>query len=166
MKLLGALLTVMAAWWLGRLMARPYRLRVTALEQGIGVLEQLRPEIAWHQRILDVAFQRASRSYSVWQPVAEILSQQIGQHESNFATAFHQALITVPGLWEKDLAVWDELGQVLGQSSAEFQIDHLQAAEAELARNLNEARSQGLKTAHLTEILVSLVGVALVIVLI
>ncbi|AUW93515.1 hypothetical protein CO251_08040 [Sulfobacillus sp. hq2] len=166
MKLFGAVLTVLSAWYLGHLMAKPYRLRITALEQGIGILGQLRPEIGWHHRILATAFERASRPFPAWQSMAHSLAERIGEHDTDFASAFRQALQCVPGLWEQDLVVWNELGHVLGQSAAEFQLNHLQAAEMELTRLLHEARSQGLKTARLTETLVSLAGLALVIVLI
>jgi stage III sporulation protein AB len=162
----GAVCLVAAAWGLGRMMGRPYRLRVTVLEQGLGLLAQLRPEIAWHHRILVMAFQRASRPYPLWHPMVQTLADQIERHETDFASAFHEAVAEVPGLWQRDREVWDELGSVLGQSAVEYQMEHLHAAEELLMKNLSEAQSQGLKTARMTEILMSCAGAALAILLI
>ncbi len=166
MKIIGALLVIVAAWWLGRVLAKPYRQRILCLEQGMGLLEQLRSEIGWHHRILTDAFTRASCTYSAWKPMADHLSQQIDQHESDFTMAFHHALIQVSGLWDKDREIWENLGQVLGKSSVDYQVEYLQSTHQELARQLTDARTQGLKTARMMEALVSLTGVAIVIVLI
>ncbi|OLZ08548.1 stage III sporulation protein AB [Sulfobacillus thermosulfidooxidans] len=166
MKLVGAICIIAAAWWVGRLLAKPYRQRIVCLEQGLALLDQLRAEIGWHHRVLTDAFKRASCSYSAWKPMAEYLSQQIDQHETDFTTAFHHALDRVLGLWTKDREIWENLGQVLGKSAVDYQLEHLQSAHHELARQLTDARTQGLKTARMMEALVSLTGVAIVIVLI
>ncbi len=166
MKLVGSLLVIIAAWWLGHFFADPYRQRIRCLEQGLGLLDRLRSEIGWHHRVLTDAFQRASDSYAAWKPMAEYLSQQIDGHESAFTTAFHHALSRVSGLWDSDREIWENLAQVLGKSSVDYQLEYLQGTQEKLARQLQEARTQGLKTARMMEILVSLTGVAIVIVLI
>ncbi len=166
MKLMGAILVVVAGWWLGRLFAAPYRQRIKCLEQGLGLLEQLRSEIGWHHRVLVEAFQRASHSYPAYEPMAQSLFEQIAQHESDFATAFQKALYRVTGLWESDRQIWSNLAQMLGKSSVDYELEYLQQTREELARQLGEARTQGSKTARMLEVLVSLTGVAIVIVLI
>ncbi len=148
------------------MMARPYRLRVEVLQQGLGLLSQMRSEIAWHHRVLAQAFERASRPYPLWQPMVQALTQRLELHEMDFASAFHDALAEVPGLWQTDREVWDELGAVLGQSSVEYQIEHLHSAAELLNTNLGEAQTHGLKTARMTEVLISCAGAALAILLI
>ena len=164
MKVIGALLVVLAGWWLGRSLADPYRQRIKCLEQGLGLLDQLRSEIGWHRRVLTEAFLRASLSYPAYGPMAEYLSQQIMDHEDDFPTAFHNALNRVPGLWDKDREIWGNLAQVIGKSSVDYELDYMQGTHEELARQLVEARTQGLKTARMLEVLVSLTGVAIVVV--
>lgn len=165
MKWFGAVLAILSTISVAHYLARPYRFRISALEQWIRLLEQLVPAIGWKKLPLQEAFSEASRGYPLLTPVLRKLNQLLNSREMDFFAAFSGALREESWIWDEDRRILEELGRVLGRSSSVYQEDHIKGAISELQRVLQEARGRGLKQARLVESLTSAAGIALVILL-
>lgn len=165
MKGVGALMVMVAAVALARLMGRPYRLRVRALEAWQACLARLEPEIGWRQLPIRQALARAAASDPLFKPVLARLNTVLDGQEGGFGDAFGRALEEMPGLWAEDREPLTRLGRTLGESAAGYQEGHIGMARGEVERLLAAARDGGLKQAKLVETLVALGGVAVVIAL-
>lgn len=166
MKPLGAAVFLVASWGLARIVASPYRRRVRALEDWFYLLGHLGSLIGWRQLPLAAAFIEAVRTYPLRQPVAQRLHDLLSHRDEDFGTSFAQALETDGDLWPADRAVLERLGRELGRASVEYEEQNIAHAREEIGRLLGQARQADLKHARLLESLVSMAGVAVVILLI
>lgn len=166
MKWMGMGLMLGASLWLARVMARPYRMRVAALDDWRQMLGQLEPLIGWRQMPLAEAFDRAARTHPGRQRAIASLVGSLGSRDEDFATAFSRALAADSALFAEDREALMALAPVLGKSVAGYQVQHLADARGDIERILAEARQYGLKKARLVESLVSVAGIAAIILLI
>ncbi len=165
MRWMGGLFVIVAAIYVGRLMGRPYRRRwllLTTWERCAGFLI---PLIAWHRMPLSQALSRASRAYPPLSPILDRVVRELDARESDVVAAFRHGLGMEPALQHGDREVLEDMAVKLGTSSVEFQSDLLRTTESRLHQLAQESRVVDLKQARLLETLISLSGVALVILL-
>lgn len=165
MRWIGGLLVIGTAIYLGRLLGRPYRRRwllLTTWERCTGFLI---PLISWHHMPLTQALGRASRAYPPLSPILDRVVLELDGRDRDVVAAFHQGLQVEPALKAGDREVLADLAVKLGSSSVEFQSDLLRTTELRMHQLAEESRLADLKQARLMETLVSLSGVALVILL-
>ena len=165
MKWVGALLVVIAAVYLGRHLGRPYRRRCAVLMTWERCAGFLIPLIVWHQMPLPQALSRAAEAYPTLSLMLDRVVAKLDERDADVVTAFRHGLASEPSLKPTDGEVLEDFASKLGSSSAQFQQDLLQSTELRLHQLAEESRVMDLKQARLLETLVSLSGVALVILL-
>ncbi len=156
---------ILAAVLLGRILGRPYRRRWLLLSTWERCTSFLIPLISWQQIPLTQALGRAARAYP---PLSVMLDQVVGElekRESDVVGAFQHGLAAESALKFREREVLEDLAAKLGSSSVEFQSDLLKTTESRMRQLAEESRVMDLKQARLLETLVSLSGVALVILL-
>lgn len=165
MKWLGALLVVLVAVYLGRMLGRPYRRRWVLLSTWERCAGFLIPLIVWNQMPLPQALNRAAEAYPALSPMLGRVVEKLLERDSDVVTAFQHGLAPETSLKRGDGEVLEDFASKLGSSAAEFQGDLLKSTESRLHQLAEESRVVDLKQARLLETLVSLSGVALVILL-
>ncbi len=158
-------MVVVAAVYLGRLLGRPYRRRwafLMAWERCAGFLV---PLIVWHHMPLPQALSRASEAYPTLSPMLDRVTAKLEERDVDIVAAFRYGLESEPSLRSAEGDLLEDFASKLGSSSAPFQQDLLQSTELRLHQLAEESRVMDLKQARLLETLVSLSGVALVILL-
>ncbi|MCL5971611.1 MAG: stage III sporulation protein AB [Firmicutes bacterium] len=165
MRWLGALFVVIAAVWLGRLMARPFRRRVQLLDAWVKCIGFLVPAISWRQAALSQALQEAANTYPILEPHLRTVVDLLATRAMDIAQAFSQSLAAESALRPRDREVLIDMAAKLGSSSPDYQKEMLRTTELLLKELASDARKEDLKQARLLESLISLSGVALVILL-
>lgn len=165
MKGIGALLVVGSAVWLGRALAKPLRRRVMLLEAWANCIGFLIPAIVWQQTPLPTALSDAARAYPILSKVLNSITQQLAERLIDVGTAFERALVEESALRPRDRQLLGDMAAKLGTSATSYQSDMLRTTEALVRQVAKEARGEDLKQARLVESLISLSGLALVILL-
>lgn len=163
LRLVAAGLVIGAAWGLGRQAARPFSLRVRTLEEWRRFLQHLVPLIVWRRIPLREALVEAVRGQPELVGSVSRFVEMSQDPDVDFSQAWVDLLQNMPGLWEADRRVLNNLGLELGMSDAQYQEEHLATAQAELGRLLDEARVKRAHDGRLVPALVTALGVMVVI---
>ena len=162
---MGGLFVVIAAVWLGRAVARPFRRRVQLLDAWVKCVGFLVPAIVWRQAALSQAFQEASITYPILGPQLRTVVKLLATRAVDISQAFAQSLAEESALRPREREVLTDMAAKLGSSAPDYQKEMLRTTEMLLKELASDARMEDLKQARLLESLISLSGVALVILL-
>ena len=165
MRWVGGLFVVIAAVWLGRAVARPFRRRVQLLEAWVKCVGFLVPAISWRQATLSQALQEAAITYPILRSQLESVVDLLATRATDISQAFAQSLAGESALHPRDREVLIDMAAKLGSSAPDYQKEMLRSTEMLLKELASDARVEDLKQARLLESLISLSGVALVILL-
>lgn len=158
----AASMVLISALGLARLVGRPYHARVRTLDEWIRVIRHLEPLMAWRQWPLGRALVEASRGQSRIGPAVVRWHERLSNPDQSFAEAWSGLLQELPGLWDADRHVLEDLGRVLGASDIQSQRSELQATSLELTRLMGDARRQEAQDGRLYPALVGALGVMVV----
>ena len=170
MRLLGALLVLLACGAAGMLLARSLALRRETLRELQVALQLLETEISFTATPLPEALRRVAEKTRT--PTRRLFATASQMLRSTPGAAVSQAwdrglgvLAAAAPLEERDLAVLSDLGQGLGQGDKADQIGKLELAKAQLRQLEEEASEESRRQARLWQTLGFLGGLALIILL-
>jgi stage III sporulation protein AB len=149
MKLLGAVLIILASTWAGVEWSRTVSERSRQLRQLKAALQSLEAEIVYGMTPLSVACSHICR--------------QVGHPISWFFDSFRKKLDAGPGTAYE---AWKQLGATIGQHDREHEQKQIKLALIHLEREESEARDNQMKYERMFKSLGVLGGILLVILLI
>jgi len=146
LKFSGAILLIGASSWLGFFEARILTERCRILQAWLRILEILGTEISYQARMLPEVFRKVAllADEPVFVNVFTYLASRL-----DYGTGF-----TVAELWEEllakqsrvlhhnDLLILGELGNYLGTTDRQDQLEKLQLCQARLTQNLESAKDK------------------------
>ncbi len=160
---LGAVMVVVAAVLIGRLLAEPYRQRMRGLGEWVAFLEQLKVELTFRQRPLAEACMRSATTVSL-RSAAERL-QQVLTSNGSLEEASQSAVGGDLRLGREEQTLLTALIPPLASAPPRWQGESLDRGVREVARILEQIREESVKKARMVETLSTLAGLTAVLML-
>ncbi len=170
MKLLGAVLIILASTWAGIEWSRTVSERSRQLRQLKAALQSLEAEIVYGMTPLSVACAHICRQ--VGHPVSWFFDSFRKKLEAGHATAYEAWLESMEEVWkytafkQEEKEIMKQLGATIGQQDREHEQKQLKLALIHLEREEIEARDNQMKYERMFKSLGLLGGILLVILLI
>jgi stage III sporulation protein AB len=162
-RALGAAMVVVAAVLIGRVLSRPYRARVQAVQEWVACLERVRVELTFRKRPLTQAFAAAAQGIYVT-AAAKRLGERLAAGD-RLKAAVSAAVGEDWRLGQEERALIEALIPPLSSAPAEWQNDSLAAGGRELSRILADIRAECAKKCRMLETLSTLAGLTAVLIL-
>ncbi|MFD2116069.1 stage III sporulation protein SpoIIIAB [Paenibacillus yanchengensis] len=168
MKLLGALLILLAGTLFGFFQANLFMERPKQLRQLIHILQRLATEIGYGQTALPIAIERASKDeqgvvYRLFQMVVEQLQEENDRSFVEIWQSVMEQRWAYTSLKASEQRIVIRLGSVLGISDTTDQLKQLQLAMEQLKMEEEQARDNQAKYATMWRSLGLLIAVFIII---